>query len=107
MDGYSFQYLHKQKHCLFEQKFEKRLNNFYNRFNFRVGRRVEDSLQDVNLTMAAAPSTIIFPASHGLGLTFTLLIQFLLDHHNKILNAFSELKKVRLTTVGCPEIIDG
>jgi hypothetical protein len=71
-----------------------------------VGARVQESLQDVNLTVAAAPSSLLFPASHGFGLTLNLLIQFLIDHHNKILKRFAELKNVRLTTVGCPEIID-
>ena len=44
-------------------------------FASRVGRQVEVSLREVDLSPAAAPSSILLPASHGLGLAFTLLLQ--------------------------------
>jgi hypothetical protein len=36
---------------------------------------VEASLAEVELRPASAPSSILFPASHGYGLAFTLLLQ--------------------------------
>jgi hypothetical protein len=42
---------------------------------FRVGSQVEKSLADVDLTLAAAPISLLFPASHGHGLAFSLLLQ--------------------------------
>jgi hypothetical protein len=41
----------------------------------RVGRQVEASLAEVELRAASAPASILFPASHGYGLAFTLLLQ--------------------------------
>jgi hypothetical protein len=41
----------------------------------RVGRQVEVSLAEVELRPASAPASILFPASHGYGLAFTLLLQ--------------------------------
>ena len=42
----------------------------------RVGKQVEESLREVvDLSPAAAPSSLILPASHGMGLAFTLLLQ--------------------------------
>ncbi len=41
----------------------------------RVGRQVEASLAEVELRPARAPASILFPASHGYGLAFTLLLQ--------------------------------
>jgi hypothetical protein len=41
----------------------------------RVGKKVETSLAEVELTPSSAPCSILFPASHGFGLAFTLLIQ--------------------------------
>jgi len=41
----------------------------------RVGRQVEASLAEVELKPARAPASILFPASHGYGLAFTLLLQ--------------------------------
>ena len=53
---------------------------------FRVGRKVEESLKDVELTPDGAPSSLLFPASHGKGLAFTLLLQFLVSSHNTAVN---------------------
>jgi len=36
---------------------------------------VEASLAEVELKPASAPASILFPASHGYGLAFTLLLQ--------------------------------
>ena len=42
----------------------------------RVGKQVEETLREVfDLSPAAAPSSLILPASHGMGLAFTLLLQ--------------------------------
>ena len=49
-------------------------------------------------------SQILFPASHGLGFTATLLLHYLVDQHNSIIRAFAEDSNIQLTTVTCQEI---
>ena len=51
-------------------------------------------------------SQILFPTSHGLGFTATLLLHYLVDQQNSIVKAFAEENKIQLNTVTCQEIND-
>ena len=79
---------------------------------YRVGRQVQECLEGCkmsvsgDLTVTDTPCSILFPASHGFGLTSTLLLQFLIDRHNTVLKMFAAEKKVQLTTASCLEILD-
>lgn len=72
-------------------------------FIFRVGKKVEETLRGFRLNANDAPCSILLPASHGPGLAFTLLIQFLMEHHNM---AIRTLDNKHPTVVRCQEIVD-
>ena len=78
-----------------------------------MGARVQKSFGDCDFTTTGCPSSILFPASHGFGLTSTVLIQFLIEHHNVIVKKFFDTKmkspgemKMDLPVVSCREIVD-
>ena len=79
---------------------------------FVLSRRVQKTLGDCDFTTTGCPSSILFPASHGFGLTSTVLIHFLIEHHNVIVKKFVDTKmnpgetKVDLLVVSCGEIVD-
>jgi hypothetical protein len=67
---------------------------------------VESLLCGRSLSSFEIPSSILFPASHGLGLAFNLLMHFLIERNNVIITNYSGDKKTQLATVGCQEIMD-
>ena len=89
-----------------------KFTNIYFILSLRVGARVQKTLGDCDFTTTGCPSSILFPASHGFGLTCTVLIQFLIEHHTVIVKKFVDTKmnpgetKVDLLVVGCGEIVD-
>ena len=76
-------------------------------FLSRAGQKVESLLGGRSLSsFEEIPSSILFPASHGLGLAFNLLMRFLVDRNNTIITNYSGDNKTQLATIGCQEIID-
>jgi hypothetical protein len=74
---------------------------------FRIGRKVEQILQNVEVSPDRAPCSLLFPASHGLGLAFTLLLQFLVESHNTAVHVYKqENKRAKPSVVGAAEIVD-
>jgi hypothetical protein len=74
----------------------------------RIGRKVEQILQNVEVSLLErAPCTVLFPASHGFGLGFTLLLQFLVEGHNTAVNVYKqEVGRARAAVVGAAEVVD-
>ena len=76
------------------------------------GKCVQETLGDCDFTLTGSPCSILFPASHGYGLTSTVLIQFLIDCHNIIVKKHLSTKinpgetKVDLPVISCREIVD-
>jgi len=61
-------------------------------FVLRVGLLIQGLLEGCDLTHSGTPCSILFPASHGYGLTSTLLLHFLIDQHNAVIRRFEETK---------------
>ena len=78
----------------------------------RGGKCVQETLGDCDLTLTGSPCSSLFPASHGYGLTSTVLIQFVIDCHNIIVKKHLSTKinpgetKVDLPVISCREIVD-
>ena len=74
-------------------------------FCFSIANQLEELLGNEDVTMSFS-SSILFPASHGLGLVATYLFRYLVDEHNTILKALAMERNAQLNTVTCLEIID-
>ena len=81
-----------------------------NLFNCRIGNRVKETIQDIELTFESAPCSILFPATFGNGLTATVLMQLLIEQHNAVIRkfyskSFPDVKSGDIPYVSCSEIV--
>ena len=71
---------------------------------------MKESLKDIELSLESTPCAILFPASIGLGLTSTVLMQLLIEQHNAVVRkfyskAFPDTKFDDIPFVSCHEIV--
>ena len=71
---------------------------------------MKENLKDVELSLESTPCAILFPASIGLGLTSTVLMQLLVEQHNKVVRkfysrTFPDTKFEDIPFVSCHEIV--
>ena len=76
------------------------------RFSSNIGGKIKTLLDGQVISASGLPCSILFPASHGFGLVFSVVLRFLVDRNNEILVKLKGATNVELSSVGCNEIVD-